>query len=69
MVIQAQPKQTRSLEVTFASARAMVQEGIYLRKFLANLPQAEPTCTIAWSEGPVGASDCAKHIDLRVHVS
>ena len=54
----------------------MVQEVIYLSKFLANLgyPQTEPTpvfadneTCIAWSEGSVGGSERAKHIDLRVH--
>ena len=54
----------------------MVQEVIYLRKFLANLgfPQTSRTIVfadnqtcIAWSEGSVGGSERAKHIDLRVH--
>ena len=54
----------------------MVQEVIYLRKFLANLgyPQTAPTLVfaynetcIAWSEGSFGGSERAKHIDLRVH--
>ena len=54
----------------------MVQEVIYLRKFLDNLgyPQTAPTpvfadneTCIAWSEGSVGGSERAKHIDLRVH--
>ena len=49
---------------------------IYLRKFLANLgyPQTAPTpifadneTCIAWSEGSVGGSERAMHIDLRVH--
>ncbi len=49
----------------------MVQEVIFLRKFLTNLglPQTVPspvfadneTC-IAWSEGSVGGSDRAKHV-------
>jgi len=65
-----------SAEAEFISASAMVQEVIYLRKFLANLgyPQTEPTpvfadneTCIAWSEGSVGGSERAKHIDLRVH--
>jgi hypothetical protein len=54
----------------------MVQEVIYLRLFLANLdyPQTAPTpvfadneTCIAWSEGSVGGSERAKHIDLHVH--
>ena len=54
----------------------MVQEVIYLRKFLGNLgfPQTAPTpvfadheACIAWSEGSVGGSERAKHVDLRVH--
>ncbi len=65
-----------SAEAEFISASAMVQEVIYLRKFLANLgyPQTAPTpvfadneTCIAWSEGSVGGSERAKHIDLRVH--
>lgn len=63
-------------EAEFISASAMVQEVIYLRKLLNNLgfPQAGPTpvfadntTCIAWSEGSVGGSERAKHIDLRVH--
>jgi hypothetical protein len=54
----------------------MVQEVIFLRKFLTNLgfPQTAPTpvfadneTCIAWSEGSVGGSDRAKHVDLRMH--
>jgi hypothetical protein len=54
----------------------MVQEVIFLRKFLANLgfQQNGPTPIFAdnetcihWSEGSVGGSDRAKHIDLRKH--
>jgi hypothetical protein len=65
-----------SAEAEFISASAMVQEVIYLRKFLSNLgfPQTAPTpvfadneTCIAWSEGSVGGSDRAKHVDLRVH--
>ena len=65
-----------SAEAEFISASALVQEVIYLRKFLANLgyPQTAPTpifadneTCIAWSEGSVGGSERAKHIDLRVH--
>ena len=65
-----------SAEAEFISASAMVQEVIYLRKFLSNLgfPQSAPTpvfadneTCIAWSEGSVGGSERAKHVDLRVH--
>ena len=65
-----------SAEAEFISASAMVQEVIYLRKFLANLgyPQTAPTpvfadneTCISWSEGSVGGSERAKHIDLRIH--
>ena len=65
-----------SAEAEFISASAMVQEVIYLRKLLANLgfPQDGPTpvfadneTCIAWSEGSVGGSERAKHVDLRVH--
>ncbi len=54
----------------------MVQEVIFLRKFLDNLgfKQNGPTPIFAdnetcihWSEGSVGGSDRAKHIDLRKH--
>ena len=60
----------------FISASAVVQEVTYLRKFLANrgYPQTAPTpvfadneTCIAWSEGSVGGSERAKHIDLRIH--
>ena len=59
----------------FISASAVVQEVTYLRKFLANrgYPQTAPTpvfadneTCIAWSEGSVGGSERAKHIDLRI---
>jgi hypothetical protein len=52
----------------------MVQEVIFLRKFLHNLgfPQTAPTpvfadneTCIAWSEGSVGGSERAKHVDPR----
>ena len=58
------------------AASSLVQEVIYVRKFLQNLgfPQEAPTeigednrTCIAWSEGSVGGSDRAKHIDLRRH--
>jgi hypothetical protein len=54
----------------------MVQEVIFLRKFLTNLgfPQKAPTpvfadneTCIAWSEGSVGGSNRAKHVNLRMH--
>ena len=63
-------------EAEFVAASSMVQEVIYARKFLDNLgfPQTAPTqvfednsTCIAWSEGSVGGSDRAKHIDLREH--
>ena len=63
-------------EAEYISASAMVQEVIYLRKFLENLgfPQKEPTPVFAdnetcikWSEGSVGGSERAKHVDLRIH--
>jgi hypothetical protein len=63
-------------EAEFISASAMVQEVIFLRKFLANLGFAQdgPTpvfadnqTSVAWSEGSVGGSERAKHIDLRKH--
>ena len=65
-----------SAEAEFVAASAMVQEVIYTRKFLDNLgfPQTHPTSVyednrtcVAWSEGSVGGSDRAKHIDLREH--
>ncbi len=65
-----------SAEAEYISGSSLVQEVIYLRKLLNNLgfPQQEPTVIfadnetcIAWSEGSVGGSDRAKHLDLRVH--
>jgi hypothetical protein len=65
-----------SAEAEFIAASSMVQEVIFLRKFLANLgfEQTNPTpiyadneTCIHWSEGSVGGSDRAKHIDLRKH--
>jgi hypothetical protein len=65
-----------SAEAEFVAASAMVQEVIYTRRFLENLgfPQTHPTSVyednrtcVAWSEGSVGGSDRAKHIDLREH--
>ncbi len=65
-----------SAEAEFTAALALVQEVIYTRCLLENLgfPQEEPTfiyrdnrTCIAWSEGFVGGSDSAKHIDLRGH--
>ena len=61
-------------EAEFVAASSLVQEVIYLRKLLTNMgfPQTEPTvifedneCCVAWSEGSVGGSERAKHIDLR----
>ena len=63
-------------EAEFVAASSMVQEVIYARKLLDNLgfPQTAPTevfednsTCIAWSEGSIGGSDKAKHIDLREH--
>ena len=65
-----------SAEAEFIAASSMVQEVILLRKILANLgfQQNGPTPIFAdnmkcihWSEGSVGGSDRAKHIDLRKH--
>jgi hypothetical protein len=65
-----------SAEAEFVAASAMVKEVIYIRKFLDNLgfSQTKPTVIyednrtcVAWSEGSVGGSDRAKHIDLREH--
>ena len=65
-----------SAEAEFIAASSMVQEVIFLRKFLDNLgfKQNGPTPIFAdnetcihWSEGSVGGSDLAKHIDLRKH--
>jgi hypothetical protein len=63
-------------EAEFVSASAMVQEVIFLRKFLENLgfPQdgltqvfADNQTSIAWSEGSVGGSERAMHLDLQKH--
>ena len=65
-----------SAEAEFMAASALVQEVIFARRLLENLgfPQPGPTLIyednrtcIAWSEGSVGGSDRAKHIDLREH--
>jgi len=65
-----------SAEAEFVAASSMVQEVIYTRRLLEKLgfPQSEPTpvyednrTCVAWSEGSVGGSDRAKHIDLREH--
>ncbi len=65
-----------SAEAEFISASSMIQEVIFLRKFLSNLgfPQTAPTpvfadneTCIAWSEGSVGGSDRAKHVNFRMH--
>ena len=63
-------------EAEFISASAMVQEVIFLRKFLQNLgfPQNGPTpvfadnqTCIAWAEGSVSGSKRVKHVDLHKH--
>ena len=55
---------------------SLVQEITYCRKLLTALGFAQPAATsvfednataISWSEGAVGGSDRAKHIDLREH--
>ena len=55
---------------------SQVQDVIYQRKLLTSLgfPQHEPTVVyadnatcIAWSEGSIGGSARAKHVDLRAH--
>ncbi len=65
-----------SAEAEFMAASALVQEVIYLRRLLERLGylQSGPTpifednrTCIAWTEGSVGGSDRAKHIDLRAH--
>ena len=65
-----------SAEAEFMAASSLVQEVTYARRFLEKLgfPQTSPTLIyednrtcIAWSEGSVGGSDRAKHIDLRQH--
>ena len=65
-----------SAEAEYVAASTLVQEIVYCRKLLAALgfpqPAATPVCednasAISWSEGAVGGSDRAKHIDLRVH--
>jgi hypothetical protein len=65
-----------SAEAEFMAASALVQEVIYIRKLLQRLgyTQSGPTpifednrTCIAWTEGSVGGSDRAKHIDLRAH--
>ena len=56
------------------AASTMVQEVIYARRLLDQLgfPQPEPTpiyeentMCIKWSEGSIGGSNSAKHIDLH----
>ncbi len=61
-----------SAEAEFIAASSMVQEVIFLCKFLDNLGfrQNGPTPIFADNEtyeGSVGGSDRAKHIDLRKH--
>ncbi len=66
----------RKRNLCHAAASSLIQEVIYIRKLLTNLgfPQVSATevgednrTCIAWSEGSVGGSDRAKHIDLRAH--
>jgi hypothetical protein len=63
-------------EAEFSAASSMVQEVIFLRKFLDNLDfkQNSPTPLFAdnetcihLSKGSVGGSNRAKHIDLSKH--
>jgi hypothetical protein len=65
-----------SAEAEYIAGSSLVQEVIYLRKLLNNLgfPQTSPTVIyadnetcIAWSEGSIGGSERAKHLDLRIH--
>ena len=65
-----------SAEAEYMAGSSQVQEVIALRKLLTNLgfPQREPTLVyadnatcISWSEGTIGGSARAKHVDLRVH--
>ena len=65
-----------SAEAEYVAASALVQEIVYCRKLLAALGFGQDTLTsvcednataISWSEGAVGGSDRAKHIDLRQH--
>ena len=65
-----------SAEAEFMAASSLVQEVIYIRRLLTNLGFPQDLATevgedhrtcIAWSEGSVGGSDRAKHIDLRAH--
>jgi hypothetical protein len=64
-----------SAEAEFIAASSVVQEVIFLCKFLDNLgfKQNRPTPIFAdnetcihWSEGSVGGNDRAKHFDLRI---
>ena len=65
-----------SAEAEFVAASTLVQEITYCRKLLEALGFPQPFATsvaednataISWSEGSVGGSDRAKHIDLREH--
>ena len=65
-----------SAEEEFISASAIAQKVMYFHKILANLSylQSAPTPVFAdnqtcidWSEGSIGGSEHAKHIDLRFH--
>jgi hypothetical protein len=63
-------------EAEFIAASSMVQKVIYARRLLEQLGFSQPepapvyednTMCIKWSEGSVGGSYRAKHIDLREH--
>ena len=65
-----------SAEAEFVAVSSMVQEVICTRRILERIgfSQPEPSpvfkdnrICVAWSEGLVGGSDRAKHIDLRAH--
>ena len=62
--------------VQFIAAGSVVQEVIFLRRLLSELRFPQQTSTpifadnetcIRWSQGAVGGSERAKHIDLRRH--
>jgi hypothetical protein len=65
-----------SAEAEFIAASSVVQEVIFLRRLLSELGFPQQTSTpifadnetcIRWSQGAVGGSERAKHIDLRRH--
>jgi len=75
-VVALRSSSAEAAEFMAASSLSLVQEVIAVRKLLEKLgvPQQDPTAIgednrtcIAWSEGSVGGSDRAKHIDLRKH--